>query len=45
MQTFQIRTNDDAVVRRALDQIIEAATHPDPPVVEWDDEQGEWRAP
>lgn len=45
VQTFQIRTNDDAVVRRALDQIVEAATRPDRPVVEWDDEQGEWRAP
>ena len=45
VQTFQIRTNDDAVVGRALDQIIEAATRPDRPVVEWDDEQREWRAP
>jgi hypothetical protein len=45
VQTFQIRTNDEAVVRRALDQIFEAAARPDRPVAEWDDEQGEWRAP
>jgi hypothetical protein len=42
-QTLQIRTNDEAVVSRALDHIIDAATRPEHPVVAWDDERGMWR--